>query len=345
MVRRGPNQIAAGFLAWYTQNQADNIAAARALEAHVEQLLADNNCRPLIVSARAKTIDSVRAKLLRKTYREPRALLTDRLGVRVILYHAREVDDVAALLRTKMQVREADSSDKRLALGLREFGYRSYHLVGSLPKTVTAAPSLWSLRGQTFEAQIRSLLEHVWAEIEHDVVYKSGANWPPEIKRRFASIAGVLELLEHEFDQLTVTASHLVDEAVESLRRQSDAHRALDVPCMCALLEIEHSAGLSFRAARAVGKPFPPGIEQLMQLALERAGICTVGALQRCLKSKRVRSSVRRYAISEGITRDEVSHLALLALVVAVRSPAAFRVFFPEFAAEVSMRMAVKARH
>jgi ppGpp synthetase/RelA/SpoT-type nucleotidyltranferase len=201
----------------------------------------------MVVTARAKTLDSVRSKLLRKSYKRPRTQFTDRLGVRVIVYHAREVDAVAKLLRTRLQVRESDSLDKRLALGPREFGYRSYHIVGSLPSGVTAALQLRSLHKQIFEVQIRSLLEHVWAEIEHDVVYKSGANWPTLVRRRFASIAGVLELLEHEFDQLEETASRLIAQAHSALSQRMDVRRSLDVPTMCALLEILRPEGLSFQ--------------------------------------------------------------------------------------------------
>ena len=337
MAPKGPSEIAASFLEWYVETVADHRAAAAALEKYIGQLLQDQNRRALVVTARAKTVESVRGKLLRKSYRRPRTQLTDTLGVRVILYHAREVDDVAELLRKKMQVREAASSDKRLALGLREFGYRSYHLVGALPKAVTAAPELWSLRGRTFEVQVRSLLEHVWAEIEHDVVYKSGANWPPEIKRRFASIAAVLELLEHEFDQLETTATGLIEQARKSLAQRVDPQRALDVPTMCALVELERPDGVSFRQAVAAGGPFPPGIDRLLHLALMRAGMETVGALQRALRSRRLQSGLGRYAASEGIDPGEVSHLAVLALLVGLRTPVAFRIFFPEFASETSM--------
>jgi hypothetical protein len=244
-------------------------------------------------------------------------------------------------LRTRLQVRESDSLDKRLALGPREFGYRSYHIVGSLPSGVTAALQLRSLHKQIFEVQIRSLLEHVWAEIEHDVVYKSGANWPTLVRRRFASIAGVLELLEHEFDQLEETASRLIAQAHSALSQRMDVRRSLDVPTMCALLEILRPEGLSFQGSRATGKPFPPGIDQLLLLMFKRLRMSTVGALQRGLVTDRMRKSLRRYAASEGITPSEVSHLAVLALLVATRAPAAFRVFFPEFAGDNSLQTAI----
>lgn len=344
MPQTSPERVAEDFLEWCVTRQASTAEAALALERYLGQVLADANLRTLMVNARAKSMDSIRGKLLRKAYRRPRSQLTDRVAARVIVYHAREVDAVAALLRSTLVVREKDSSDKRLALGLREFGYRSYHLVATVAPSVAASPPLWSLRGQIFEVQIRSLLEHIWAEIEHDVVYKSGADWPKQLKRRFASIAGVLELLDHEFEQLTAAASDLVESTYQSLRQCVDGKRHLDVPCMCALLEIEYPDGLSFRRARALGSGFPPGSEQRLQLALRRGGIDTVGHLLRVLRSRRLRVSAQRYAYAEGIRRAEVSHLAILALVIGIRSPLVFRVFFPEFRSDSSLSAALAKR-
>jgi ppGpp synthetase/RelA/SpoT-type nucleotidyltranferase len=339
---KGSVRAAEAFLASCAKAQKDDVAAAAVLEKHIWQALRDSNLRPLMVAARAKSLESMRAKLLQKPYKRPRSQLTDRLGVRVILYHAREVDDVADLLRQTLTVRESHSSDKRLTLGLREFGYRSYHLVASLHDTTTSTPQLRELRGRVFEVQIRSLLEHAWAEIEHEVVYKSDANWPREIKRRFASIAGVLELLEHEFEELEGSAEHLIEQAIESLKSQPGKNLSLDVPLMCAFLELEQPDGLSFRRARADGKPFPAGIDRLMFLGLRRAGIRTLNSLRRDIRSRKVRRSVGRYAAAEGIAPREVSHLAILELILALRTPVAFRVFFPEFVGDRSMQAAIR---
>jgi ppGpp synthetase/RelA/SpoT-type nucleotidyltranferase len=286
-------------------------------------------------------VESVRAKLLRKAYKRPKSQLTDRLGVRVIVYYGADVDSVAAFLRTKLEIRERDSADKRLSLGLREFGYRSYHLVGRLPDRACAQPDLRILKGQVFEIQIRSLLEHAWAEIEHGVVYKSGAQLPDNLRRRFASLAGVLELLEHDFGAVRAETEGLVQAAVAEMRRGLTARHPLDVPRMLAVLELMYPDGLSFREARRRGEAFPPGIEQRLCLALQRAGIETTGSLVRALSDKELRRSLRRYAESEALTVDELSHLAVLAVLLGWRSPQLFRVFFPEFAADVSMRQAL----
>jgi ppGpp synthetase/RelA/SpoT-type nucleotidyltranferase len=60
-------------------------------------------------------------------------------------------------------------------------------------------PEFAFARGKWFEIQVRSILEHAWAEIEHEVVYKSGMEFPGQFKRRFAAIAGLLEMIDKDF--------------------------------------------------------------------------------------------------------------------------------------------------
>lgn len=332
------------FLDWFEAGADRNREAAIALERYIGGLLAEADVHAMMVTARAKTVESVRGKLLRKHYSRPKTQLMDRLGVRVILYHGNEVDPVAKLLRNRLQIHEKHSSDKRGALGLREFGYRSYHLVAALKGGGGRPSDAWLLEGQVFEVQIRSLLEHVWAEIEHDVVYKSGADWPKEIKRRFASLAGVIELLEHEFGQLTDAATGLVQNACDRLRVGVAPDQNLDVPLMCGCLEVDFPDGLSFRQSRAGAGGFPVGLEQQFWLALRRNGIKTLGGFRRALKSPRMVERVRRYAKAEGVPELEVSHLALLSLLLGLRDGPGLKLFFAEYAENHSIRLALSRR-
>ena len=43
------------------------------------------------------------------------------------------------------------------------------------------------------------MLQHAWAEIEHDIQYKSVATIPSGVRRRFMALAGMLEIADREF--------------------------------------------------------------------------------------------------------------------------------------------------
>ena len=69
------------------------------------------------------------------------------------------------------------------------------------------------------EVQVRTLLQHAWAEIEHDRNYKFSGVLPHEIRRRFYLVAGVLEMMDREFDRL----SGDIDEYVERMENEVSA--------------------------------------------------------------------------------------------------------------------------
>jgi hypothetical protein len=52
------------------------------------------------------------------------------------------------------------------------------------------------------EIQVRTILQHAWAEIEHDTRYKAVDVAPTAIARRFVALAGLLEIADREFQAL-----------------------------------------------------------------------------------------------------------------------------------------------
>src|SRR5205085_6657438 len=53
--------------------------------------------------------------------------------------------------------------------------------------------------GLKVEIQTRSILQHAWAEIEHDIGYKRASGLPSAFQRRFSRLAGLLEMADQEF--------------------------------------------------------------------------------------------------------------------------------------------------
>ena len=175
------------------------------LESLLEQLLAADRIQYHRVNHRVKSKESADRKMARPlkgdTDTGPRTLeaLTDLLGIRIITYFRDEVDAVARMIEREFVIDPGGPVDKRAALDADRFGYLSLHYVAELSPSRAALPEYQRYGGIRFEVQIRSILQHAWAEIEHDLGYKSEAAVPRAVRRRFSRLAGVLELADDEF--------------------------------------------------------------------------------------------------------------------------------------------------
>src|SRR5690606_2630134 len=96
------------------------------------------------------------------------------------------------------------SIDKTKELGTDKVGYRSIHYVAKLTNERLILPEYQKFRDLSFEIQIRTIIEHAWADISHERNYKFNGVLPPEndIERRFSLAAVTLELVDREFDSL-----------------------------------------------------------------------------------------------------------------------------------------------
>lgn len=91
------------------------------------------------------------------------------------------------------------SIDKRKVLDPDRFGYLSLHYICKLRPERLKLVEYRRFDGLLVEIQVRSILQHAWAEIEHDLGYKTPAAIPQPIRRRFSRLAGLLEVADTEF--------------------------------------------------------------------------------------------------------------------------------------------------
>ncbi|WP_404932223.1 GTP pyrophosphokinase [Massilia atriviolacea] len=170
----------------------------------------------LAVSHRTKTLESVIEKVTRKDYADL-SEMTDIAGIRVITYIESDVTRAAELVGTAFLVHTDKSVDKSEELSDDRFGYRSVHFVCELGDARIALPELAPFKGLTFEVQVRTVLQHAWAEIEHDRSYKFSGELPSVIRRRLNLLAGVLELADGEFGLL----AYEVDEYTKRVQQSA----------------------------------------------------------------------------------------------------------------------------
>ncbi|MBF4765726.1 GTP pyrophosphokinase [Nocardioides islandensis] len=193
-------------------------ALQEATEGFLELLtsvLDDAGINYLSVTGRTKTVVSFAAKALREVdgepeYADPLEEITDQIGLRVITYLGDDVRAAVDLLSDQFEVLD----DRDLGQETAEkghWGYASRHLV--ITPAGTPEPPHENLAGRRASVQVRTVLQHAWAEFEHDIRYKGTVplEHSADLDRRFTLAAGLLELADREFsairDRLQETAS------------------------------------------------------------------------------------------------------------------------------------------
>ena len=134
-------------------------------------------------------------------YPSPLKQITDLAAIRIITFFPRTIDDIDKMLREEFEVVEEIDKGKSL-LDEERFGYQSLHYLVTLTSARTSLPEYERFASATVEVQVRTILQHAWAEIEHDIQYKSSATIPRDIKRRFLALAGLLEIADREFQAI-----------------------------------------------------------------------------------------------------------------------------------------------
>ena len=182
----------------YDDNASGLLALKSALEGDLSVRLADHGLAVNAVLARVKTHESLKGKLQRpdRTYTSLEQV-HDLVGLRVVTYFEDGVEEVASVIERAYEIDLGNSVDKGKQLNPTQFGYRSLHYVCSVPARFRGLTE--SLPRLKFEIQIRSILQHAWAQMEHDLGYKSKESIPLAFRRRFSRLAGLLEIVDEEF--------------------------------------------------------------------------------------------------------------------------------------------------
>jgi ppGpp synthetase/RelA/SpoT-type nucleotidyltranferase len=143
-------------------------------------------------------------------YSNPLEQITDKAAVRIITYFLNTVNEVCTIVEEQFEVIE---KDERTNSDPDRLGYQSIHYLVKYSEARYTFPEYSRYAELIVEIQVRTILQHAWAEIEHDIQYKAVATLPSPIRRRFASLAGLIEIADREFQAIEDTDRALRAEA------------------------------------------------------------------------------------------------------------------------------------
>jgi len=231
------------------------------------------------VTLRLKSLESLAEKLARpdRSYSELWDI-TDLVGLRVITYFEDSVDRVGQLVEARLPVVFEHSVDKRARRDAVAFGYRSLHYVCRLGADV---PPL-----ACCEVQVRTVLEHAWAEIEHDLGYKGHDVLPAAGQRRLSRLAGLLELADQEFVAIRRELDAYATSLPQRIQAEGDAV-PLDRLSFVALLECAEVREVDLAIAKALDRPLgeEPFFPDYLLKMLASSGVHTVADARRGIES------------------------------------------------------------
>ncbi|WP_353886115.1 GTP pyrophosphokinase family protein [uncultured Deinococcus sp.] len=279
--RSTPERMVSDYQTWRAQYEALRDAAV----AQMGRLVRGAGLNIHHVTGRVKQPLSLADKLRRKPGRYARlGDVTDLVAVRVITYFESDVQVVAGLVEAGYVVDWDHSVDKSKMHDPDRFGYLGVHYVVYPPAREPEFAGL-GMEKMRFEIQIRSILQHAWAEIEHDLGYKNRDAVPREVRRRFYRLAGLLEMADEEFMAL---ARMNRDYAANLPVRVAEEPEGVfvDVQSVTYLLDVapvrllDEAVADALNVTLLVGWPDPERPQRLTSL-LHYIGVRSVGQLQK----------------------------------------------------------------
>jgi putative GTP pyrophosphokinase len=273
-------------------------------ETLIRDVLAAHQLRPHSVTHRVKERLSMERKLNRPDKHYPMLTeVTDLLGVRVITHFPDDVDNFASVLLPEFELLE--TVDRRETDDPRQFGYASLHCVVRLDPARRSQLEYQRFADCVLELQIRSILQHAWAEIEHDLGYKTSRAIPRELRRRFSRLSGLLELADDEFRAIR-DASKAYAQRVEQGVGGTPSETALDQDSIAHFIRTNHRIReLDESLADTLKMPIDEGEDHYagsLSESAAAAGFRTIGEIEAQLESH---SDTLRKFSSDWLAEDD----------------------------------------
>lgn len=154
---------------------------------------------------RVKEIDSLLAKAFMrgKTYEDPYYDITDKVGIRYVVLLLEDISIIESIIQSRGEW--SYSKDVDFETMKRDspefFTYQSVHYVIRNKEEISCGDDI-ILEGTPCEIQIRTLLQHAYAELSHTTIYKKNIDVNPLVKRKLARSMALIEATDELFKEV-----------------------------------------------------------------------------------------------------------------------------------------------
>lgn len=145
------------------------------------------------IKSRVKTPDSIVKKMKRNGYEVTIENMVEKLsdiaGIRIICSFNQDIYQIADMIARQKDVTVLYVKD--YIRKPKPNGYKSYHMVVTIPIYLTEGPVETKV-----EIQIRTIAQDFWASLEHKIYYKFEGNAPEYISRELRECAEMVSTLD-----------------------------------------------------------------------------------------------------------------------------------------------------
>lgn len=203
-----------------------------ALEQQLESIGAVDKFLQIPPKPRVKETDSFLEKaLVRKRKSDPLSEITDQVGVRFVVLLLEDIDRIGKIIEAGPWVAQKDRDFQQERLEKADyFAYQSDHYVvrtrSDLKFEGTDIPA-----GMPCEIQIRTILQHAYAEMAHSSSYKPPVKLPEKdqkhINRSLAKGSALIETTDDVFGEIKRQLRDYNKSVVALLARSSEIYRTI----------------------------------------------------------------------------------------------------------------------
>lgn len=152
---------------------------------------------------------------------EIKFFISDLVGIRIVCLYEDQIAFLSEMLQQHFKI--LDITDKISSVESTEefFGYKGLHMDLALNDEMASLPKYLPYAENSFEVQIRSLIQDAWSVLDHKIKYKKSI--PIDLKRRINILSALFELADREFKEIRdATIELMQQETVAPIIEQGD---------------------------------------------------------------------------------------------------------------------------